>query len=334
MVAQLIQGAVPENRFFALLKSDFFSDRDYLSYGAWILIEIWHSSPAAQQLLESKVQLPYSFLGKFRECPTKESFEKNADFVFRLGSFLKQVSHAFTKLLAGLRIGMKLTPASTTWLRTDLRGLEKTLQYQMNNIPEQMIESEWIALQRKLGAFLYLSDEVEFKTDFVCIDTCDNTLLHLLVSTDASMDELDAILNEARYAKLINYRNVDHKTPLIIAAAHAGLPLVHSLVSNRATFNVIDKYNQSPLYLAIVSRNYDVIQYLLDLHAEVDPEDLFGENPLHVAASIGDSDIVLDLLNRGFDMNQLNFQGQTPVQIAQFHQHLDIVRIFEQHAVQ
>ena len=331
-IPEIIRETLREKRFFALLKSDFFSGRDYLSYGAWILIEIWHASDAGQHHLRSSVELPHSFLQKFKSCSTKEFLENDSKFGFRLDSFLKQVSHAFSKLVAGLRMGIALSKDCNDHLKTELSILEKTLQSGPDRLPEDIIQPEWMLIQCRIKTLVFLSNEVTFNTDPDSIDENDNTILHLLVGTGVPKIELDAILDHPRYQKLIHYRNSFEETPVIIATAHGRLPLVQSFVNHGAIINVGDKYGQSPLYIAMVNRSYDVMRYLLDLDAEVDPEKKFGENPLHVAATIGDLEILKAVLHRGFNMNRIDFHGQTPIEVAEFYKHFDVVALLQEYA--
>ena len=331
-IPEIIRETLREKRFFALLKSDFFSGREYLSYGAWILIEIWHASDAGQHHLRYSVELPYSFLQKFKSCSTKEFVENDSKFGIKLDSFLKQVSHAFSKLVAGLRMGIVLSKDCNDHLKTELSILDKTLHYGLDRLPEDIIQQDWMLIHYRIETFVFLSNEVTFNTDPDSIDENDNTILHLLVGTSVPEIELDAILDHPRYQKLIHYRNSFEETPVIIATAHGRLPLVQSLVNHGAIINVGDKYGQSPLYIAMDHRSYDVMRYLLDLDAEVDPEKKFGENPLHVAATIGDLEILKAVLHRGFNMNQIDFHGRTPIEVAEFYQHFHLVALLQEYA--
>ena len=76
-------------------------------------------------------------------------------------------------------------------------------------------------------------------------------------------------------------------TPIIAAAAHGHLRLLHNLIENGASLFARDKRGYGALHHACGNDNVEVIESLLDLGLNANEHNLFGESPVMVAVGQG-----------------------------------------------
>jgi ankyrin repeat protein len=108
-------------------------------------------------------------------------------------------------------------------------------------------------------------------------------LISLLKAKDISIDQTD------------NFGN----TPLHIAIMLREKKYVHSLISQGADMNIMNKAELSPLHLAAFLNDEEAANELLAKGAEIDLKGNTGYTPLHIAALMNNIEVAKDLLNMG-----------------------------------
>jgi uncharacterized protein len=102
----------------------------------------------------------------------------------------------------------------------------------------------------------------------------------------------------------VNARSTRGRTPLLIAASHAGnIAVVRLLLSKGADPKTSDKANNTPLLGAAYANDTETIKLFLEKGADAKAHNVAGLNALMFAASYGNVEIVKTLLARGADVN-------------------------------
>ncbi|KAK2756499.1 Nuclear factor NF-kappa-B p100 subunit [Arachnomyces sp. PD_36] len=164
---------------------------------------------------------------------------------------------------------------------------------------------------------------------------------------------LDTVLSSdgAAGTEVINTKNLDGDTPVVLAAMRCHLPTVDLLISRGAdttvqkesgstllhtacdlgfvgetrelleagtiNINSEDSYSQNtPLHLAAKSRRPEAVRLLLEAGADVSARNIDGETALHYSASSPDAEIVKLLLNAGAEIDATDVGGATPLHVA------------------
>lgn len=150
------------------------------------------------------------------------------------------------------------------------------------------------------------------------------------------------------------------RTPLHLACAQAGLPLVELLLKHGADVNATDFADHTPLHGAALAGNVDIINALLAMKAdpnqrnrqlatplflaamrgalpaidvllrggaELQAVDNLGETALHRAASRGLVEAIKLLLDRGADVNVRDRQGHSALHQAAQQGHTEAVKL-------
>jgi ankyrin repeat protein len=177
-----------------------------------------------------------------------------------------------------------------------------------------------------------------------------------VIFTAADNGQTDVIRIFIRRGVNTDVRNVDGKSPLIMAAARGHLETVKLLVENDADVFATDDGGKSALQHASYNGHSDVVTYLSHYHRYVRPvdsrhnsstkqsnplfevndvaeaerliiqenidiecENLHGSRPLHFAARRGHVDLVRLLLECGATSDAADFNGHTPLHEAAGH---------------
>ena len=115
---------------------------------------------------------------------------------------------------------------------------------------------------------------------------------------------------------LISSRDVQNRTPLILAAMAGRTNLVEVLLANKADLQATDMFGRTALHWAAVLAEYDMAQLLLADGADINARKKGGDTPLHEAVHGGRTNMVEMaelLLAHGADINVTNDAGGTPL---------------------
>jgi ankyrin repeat protein/uncharacterized GH25 family protein len=115
---------------------------------------------------------------------------------------------------------------------------------------------------------------------------------------------------------LISSRDVQDRTPLILAAMAGHTNLVEVLLANKADLQATDMFGRSALHWAALLAQGDMVQVLLADGADLNARSKGGDTPLHEAAHGGNTnmvEIIKILLANGADINATNNAGGTPL---------------------
>ena len=96
---------------------------------------------------------------------------------------------------------------------------------------------------------------------------------------------------------LLNIRNYEGKTPVVLAAMNGFLDVVRLLVCSGVDLNITDYSGSTALMWAVWNDHYATVECLLDAGAAVDLSDFFGKTALILAAG-GESFEMVELLLR------------------------------------
>ena len=114
---------------------------------------------------------------------------------------------------------------------------------------------------------------------------------------------------------LVNKKNQNNETPLILASKYGHIEIVKLLVSKGANLNTQDKNGWSSLHYAAWS-SAEIAQLLISKGADVDLRSVFGESPLFEYINMGNQEMAELLLSKGADINSKNNRGETPLHRA------------------
>ncbi len=117
-------------------------------------------------------------------------------------------------------------------------------------------------------------------------------------------------------ALLVEARNAQGESPLMMAALHGRLALARRLIERRAEVN---KPGWAPLHYAAAHAepvSLDMVRLLLEHHAYIDAESPNRTTPLMMAAQYGSLDVVKLLLEEGADPLLRNEQGLSAIDFA------------------
>lgn len=96
----------------------------------------------------------------------------------------------------------------------------------------------------------------------------------------------------------INGTDLDHWTPLHVAAYEGHETFVQELIKHDADTNAVTDQSETPLHLAARRGNKEVIELLLDHGAKIHVANNFGDTPLREATVAGHKDCMKYLRKR------------------------------------
>jgi ankyrin repeat protein len=112
---------------------------------------------------------------------------------------------------------------------------------------------------------------------------------------------------------IVEVRNAQDESPLMLAALRGQLELVKKLVERDADVN---KTGWTPLHYAATGGHVPVIEFLLEHSAYIDAESPNGTTPLMMAAMYGSPEALKHLIQAGADLQIKNGANMTALDFA------------------
>jgi 7,8-dihydropterin-6-yl-methyl-4-(beta-D-ribofuranosyl)aminobenzene 5'-phosphate synthase len=112
---------------------------------------------------------------------------------------------------------------------------------------------------------------------------------------------------------LLEARNSENFTPLLLASIHGQLEIARFLIEMGANIHAGDNENSTPLHNAAARGHSDIISLLIDKGAHINQCDGNGMTALHFAASYGRAECAKLLLEKGANVNAREINGRTPL---------------------
>ncbi len=151
------------------------------------------------------------------------------------------------------------------------------------------------------------------------------SLFLLFVGNTFSQDVYEAIVQGdlllvkkaiSENSTLLNQKNANEQTPLLLACENGQAGIVEFLLSQGADPNIGDRENSLPIHLAAVSGSIESLDLLLALGMDIDIQDDFGMTPLLFALSRRQVDMAAYIIDLGADINLQSNNGWAPVHLA------------------
>ncbi|KAI9848948.1 MAG: hypothetical protein M1837_005837 [Sclerophora amabilis] len=127
-----------------------------------------------------------------------------------------------------------------------------------------------------------------------------------------------------------DWKNCNHKNPLLLAAAYGHEDLVKLLIDHRdVVIDSKDLLGRTPLSLAAVGGHEGVVRLLIgQKDVVIDSKDLLGQTPLSIAAWNGHEGVVQLLIGqKDIATNSRDINGRTPLAFAADFGHEGVVRL-------
>lgn len=112
---------------------------------------------------------------------------------------------------------------------------------------------------------------------------------------------------------LLELRNSDNFTPLLLASFHGQLEIARFLIEKGADIHADDNENSTPLHNAAARGHLDIISLLIENGARINQCDGNGMTALHLAASYGHPECAKLLIEKGANVNAREINGRTPL---------------------
>ncbi len=127
---------------------------------------------------------------------------------------------------------------------------------------------------------------------------------------------------------LINQKNEQGFTPLILASYYHRIKIAKLLLVNNVSVNV-----KSDMGTALMAATYKgderMVALLLQYNANPNIFDNKGTSALHLACTFNKSSIVKLLLEHKADKKSKDAQGKTPLDYAILNNNIEIIKLFE-----
>lgn len=133
------------------------------------------------------------------------------------------------------------------------------------------------------------------------------------ISRDGTLEEITKLYNKD--SKIINLKNENGYTPLILSCYNSNLEIVKFLVNKVEDINGSSDYG-TPLMAAVVKGNVEITKLLLEKNADPNIKDANGTTAAHYAVMFKNYDIVELLVASKADFNVKNVSNQTPLNMA------------------
>lgn len=112
---------------------------------------------------------------------------------------------------------------------------------------------------------------------------------------------------------LLEARNSDNFTPLLLASIHGQTEIVRFLIKKGANIHAGDNENSTSLHNAAARGHLDIVSLLIDKGARINQCDGNGMTALHFAASSGRPACAKLLIEKGANVNAREINGRTPL---------------------
>jgi uncharacterized protein len=143
------------------------------------------------------------------------------------------------------------------------------------------------------------------------MNTNSNTLNDQLLQA-AQHGDKEAILALLQQGADINVKDVQGRTPLMIATYQHNTDLVRTLLQAGANVNIRDNNKANPLLHAAAQGWLDILKLSIDAHADTSLTNRFGGISIIPASERGHVEIVRELLTRtDINVNHVNNLGWT-----------------------
>jgi 7,8-dihydropterin-6-yl-methyl-4-(beta-D-ribofuranosyl)aminobenzene 5'-phosphate synthase len=126
-----------------------------------------------------------------------------------------------------------------------------------------------------------------------------------------NLDAVKTILEKD--ADLLEARNSDNLTPLLLASIHGQTEIARFLIEKGADIHAGDNENSTALHNASAQGHSAVLLLLIDKGARINQCDGNGMTALHFAASYGHPECAELLLEKGANVNAREINGRTPL---------------------
>ena len=137
-------------------------------------------------------------------------------------------------------------------------------------------------------------------------------------------DDMEQLIEE--YPKVINYKNKNGHTPLILACYSGNIEVIEVLVEHVEDLNALSNEGTA-LMAATFKGNLEVSKLLLDHGADVNATDLNGNTALHFAVRFTNVDIVKLLMAYKADVNLLDVKKMSALDYAKRDKDKNILKL-------
>lgn len=138
------------------------------------------------------------------------------------------------------------------------------------------------------------------------------------------LESVKAIYNKS--PDIINSKNKDGYSPLILACYYGNIKVVSFLIDKINSVNGSSQYG-SALMAAVVKGNLDVVKLLLDKNADPNITDNKGVSALHYAVMFKNIEITKVLIEAKADKNIKDNNGKSPLDYANMLKDENIISI-------
>lgn len=147
----------------------------------------------------------------------------------------------------------------------------------------------------------------------------------LALYTNAAEPEIVALVkNNPQWSSI----ELNHETPLMIAARRNFKNLVKMLVKQDASINKVNKNQTTALINAVVQLHLDMVKLLLSLGADPNIAGYHDRTPLMVAVDAHSIPVAYELIQAGARINKQDYQGDTALMRAIKHGAPDSMILF------
>ena len=130
------------------------------------------------------------------------------------------------------------------------------------------------------------------------------------------------------FVRNINFMDDTTGATALHKAASGGYnDIVQLLLTNGASIEAVDKYNETPLYFAARKGHTHTVELLLSKSASIEATDDNNHTPLHCAASNGHTSIVELLLSKGASIEAVRKTDYSPLHFAASNGHTTTVEL-------
>jgi ankyrin repeat protein len=141
---------------------------------------------------------------------------------------------------------------------------KKSLDY--SPIHEAFIKTDDTDVKNKDSSFKVIDPSNEIINLLIKYGVNKMHLLNMYIYNN-KFEEIETLIKENNY--LINQRNSDYNTPLMIAASTNNIKIVELLLKYGANPNINNYSNRTPLFEAVYHQNYDMVKLLVKNKSDI-----------------------------------------------------------------